>query len=60
MSSFIAWLGALTMVFSAGFEPFLQQLIIYPSRDVVSASEPAVLRTTWNDSATEEGTCELV
>jgi hypothetical protein len=48
------------MVFSAGFEPFLQQLIIYPSRDVVSASEPAVLRTTWNDSATEEGTCELV
>jgi hypothetical protein len=58
--SLIAWLGALIMVLSIGFEAFVQQLIVYPSRNVVSASEPAVLRTSWIDSAAGEGRRGLI
>jgi hypothetical protein len=43
------------MVLSIGFEAFVQQLIVYPSRNVVSVSEPAVLRTSWIDSTAREG-----
>jgi len=56
----IAWLGALIMALSIGFEPFVQQLIVYPSRNIVSVGEPAVLTTSWIDSAAGEGRCGLI
>jgi hypothetical protein len=48
------------MVLSIGFEPFIQQLIVYPSSNVVSVSEPAVLMTSWIDSAAGEGMYRLI
>lgn len=38
--------GSLAIVLAVGFDPFLQNLVHYVSRDVVDASQPCLLGNT--------------
>lgn len=46
ISSYIAWFGALSIVLSFAFEPFLQQLVALPTKHVPSRNQDAILTYT--------------